>query len=222
MLITATALCFVTLTRTYVFGIILAIAIILYARTRYAWAGLLSLCLLGFMMFPHVLVSTLESLRIVIDMPAEDFTTGRLDLNRFLVEQFSESPVFGVGAQEMRVRIALANTKGTTEHGYVSHFAAYGIFALLFLWYMFNGLFVAIRIIINVKRKREADRERADIQRVAIASLAIFTVLSGFVGLLGASSSFGDWLGIIFVSFSAAIGRKILTPAKDIAIDAVA
>lgn len=212
VLATASALCVITLTRTYVFGILLVIFLVLLARTRYAWAGVILVGLMAFVVFPEFLESVLISLRIRLD-PSTDFTTGRLDLNRFLLELFSQSPLFGVGAQEMRVQIAGASTRGTTEHGYTSHLASYGIFSLLFLGYLLYGIFASIRLLVGIRRRSRLPDAHFGKEGTAVASLAVFTALTGFVGLLGAASSFGDWLGLLFVAMSIGLGQRL--PAAD-------
>jgi hypothetical protein len=211
-LVIATILCGITLTRTYVFGIVLVVMIVLYGRTRYAWFAVIICGVLGCIAYPEVIFNLLASFRILLD-PNADFSTGRFDLNKFLLDTYFQNPVFGTGAHEMRYRISTANTIGTTEHGYTSHLASYGSFAGLFFAYLFLAGWSAVKLVHDGRRfgkTQDSVNERA--LGIAAASLSIFTVLSGLVGLLGAASSFADWLGLIFVSmcatFSGAFSRR--------------
>jgi hypothetical protein len=213
ILTAASALCTATLTRTYVFGIILVLSLILFARTRYAWVAISAACILVFVLVPELFFSLMTSLRIYVD-PSVDFTNGRNDLNAFLLDLFSQSPLFGVGAQEMRDRIAHAKTYGFTEHGYTSHLASYGIFALLFFGYMIYGAISSANLLFVTRRNRTLLHTQLGIDATAAASLSIFTIVSGFVGLLGAASSFGDWLGIVFVSMTVGLNRQLLASLR--------
>lgn len=149
----------------------------------------------------EVVRESLQSGRFISETPGEDLSSGRLLLNIIILEAFTEAPIFGQGAVQVRQIIWDADSLAKTEHGYVMHLGSYGSFAVLFYIYILYGLKASIQMIF---RKPIGFASYREIQPLLLvqASLALTWFFLGFVGVFGSGSSFYDWFAIFTISLS--------------------
>jgi hypothetical protein len=196
---TVVLLSLLTMTRTFVFGILLVLLAAGVYVKRFSVMAVVSGVVGAVFISERVFTDALLFLRVISDDPLVEFTGGRQELNVLLLETFLGSPWIGVGAQEVRGVIATSAVLAKSEHGYTSHLASFGVVATLYFIYMAHAAMCALRELWKILIGRyERGLEMVPVV-ACLAGLALFTVSSGFIGLLGAASSYGDWLGVFLI-----------------------
>ena len=135
-----------------------------------------------------------------------DITTGRLDLNIIIFDLFMESPLFGRGAEDIRGIIWASNSKAKTEHGYIMHLGEFGLFGILFYFYVIKSIYSSLLIINREPIKFNNLRLNKPLF-LAVAALALSWGVLGFIGVFGSATSFIDWYAIFTLSLTYSIHK---------------
>ncbi len=188
-----------TMTRTYVFGIMLVLWVVVMSVKRIALLSIACGVIGAVLLSERLLTEALLFLRVIADDPLVEFTGGRQELNKVLLETFAGSPWVGVGGQEMRRVILSSALIAKSEHGYTSHLASFGVAAFLYFGFMAYAAVCVWKDILAQMGGLVNRRGPSSAWRACLWGMTAFTVSSGVVGLMGAASSFGDWAGLLCV-----------------------
>jgi hypothetical protein len=187
---------FLTATRQVMFSIILISCFYFLNKYKYLFIPILFVAVLA-LNNQDFLSSLGNSLRLTSGDVVNDITNGRGDLNDVNFNSFFSSPFIGVGAEGARENIAFSNSVARSEHGYSIHLASYGIFSLLFYFYVFYSCWQSLNIYFRGKTKNNLV--------LVNSSLALSVALNGFVGTFGAFTGFPDWFSLFLISLNYAV-----------------
>jgi hypothetical protein len=135
-----------------------------------------------------------------------DITNGRLDLNVIIFDSFMQSPLFGRGAEDIRAIIWASNSRAKTEHGYIMHLGTYGLFGILFYFYVVKSIYSSILIINREATKLNNLRLNKPLF-LAVAAQALSWGVLGFIGVFGSATAFADWYAIFILSLTYSIHK---------------
>lgn len=167
----------------YVAGAVTAIAVLFYGPTL----------LRTFLEYTRIVV---EPSAIAVDARAADWTSGRGKLLELLLKTFKENPILGVGGVEIRAIIGRADLIARTEHGFLFYLAAYGVFGLLFIGYIFQAFIKSLHTI-SLAMRGLVDSTSP---HVTVAIIAMTLIPFGFVGIFGSATNPTDWFALVFVA----------------------
>ena len=200
-------LAMMTRTRQYTLTII-ATTIAIFAlwardKKRVIYSVLAAFVLIGLFLGPTILHKTMQYARLAVDPNAvavdpntADWSSGRLELLQLLWKTYRESPIVGVGGVQIRALIEQAHLNARTEHGFAFYLATYGLFGLLFEYYIFWSFAKAVRVLWRALRGKIDSHDSI----VTLALIAVPLFPFGFFGLFGSATNATDWFCLVIAS----------------------